>query len=163
MQEPSFTSGAPGATSEVSELEAHLGFWLRFVSNHVSGRFRQQVEERGVTVSEWVALRTLYASSSSTAGALVESLGMTKGAVSKVLDRLERKKLVRRIADPGDGRAQRIALTAVGRKRVPGLASLADENDAHFFGQLSPGARRALAETLRELVRAHQLTQVPTE
>ncbi|MET0411389.1 MAG: MarR family winged helix-turn-helix transcriptional regulator [Polyangiaceae bacterium] len=159
------SSRRPSSAPEgaVSELEAHLGFWLRFVSNHVSDRFRRLVEERGVTVSEWVALRTLYASDSSSARALVESLGMTKGAVSKVLDRLERKKLVRRVADPDDGRAQRIALTAAGRKLVPALATLADENDAHFFGQLAPVARRALAETLRELVRTHQLSEVPTE
>ena len=26
-------------------LEAHLGFWLRFVSNHVSLRFQQLLEE----------------------------------------------------------------------------------------------------------------------
>lgn len=150
----------PGA---VSDLETHLGFWLRFVSNHVSGRFKRLVEENGVTVSEWVALRTLYTSSSSSARALVESLGMTKGAVSKVLDRLERKKLVRRVADPDDGRAQRIALSALGRELVPKLAALADENDAHFFGPLSHEARHALAHTLRELVRTHQLSEVPTE
>lgn len=157
---PAPTRAEPGA---VSGLDAHLGFWLRFVSNHVSGRFKQLVEENGVTVSEWVALRTLYASSSSSARALVESLGMTKGAVSKVLDRLERKKLVRRVADPDDGRAQRIALTATGRQLVPKLAALADENDAHFFGRLSPEARRTLADTLSELVQTHQLTEVPTE
>jgi DNA-binding MarR family transcriptional regulator len=147
----------------VSDLEAHLGFWLRFVSNHVSARFRGLVEQRGVSVSEWVALRSLFASDSTTARALIESLGMTKGAISKVLDRLERKKLVRRLADPEDGRAQRIALTAAGRRLVPTLAALADENDAHFFGQLAPEARRHLAETLRELVRTHHLTEVPTE
>jgi DNA-binding MarR family transcriptional regulator len=158
------SSRSPSSPPEgaVSELEAHLGFWLRFVSNHVSDRFRRMVEARGVTVSEWVALRTLYAADSS-ARALVESLGMTKGAVSKVLDRLERKKLLRRVADPEDGRAQRLALTAAGRKLVPTLATLADENDAHFFGQLPPDARRMLAETLRELVRTHQLSEVPTE
>lgn len=31
-----------------SSLEAHLGFWLRFVSNHVSARFQQQLEEKGL-------------------------------------------------------------------------------------------------------------------
>lgn len=153
-------SAQPGG---VSDLEVHLGFWLRFVSNHVSGRFRKLVEDNGVTVSEWVALRKLYASESTTARALVDSLGMTKGAVSKVLDRLERSKLVRRVVDPEDGRAQRLTLTPAGRRLVPALAQLADENDEHFFGQLSPQAREALAATLRELVRVHQLSLVPTE
>jgi hypothetical protein len=33
---------------------------LRFVSNHVSLRFRQLLEAKDVTVTEWVALRTLW-------------------------------------------------------------------------------------------------------
>lgn len=37
-----------------SPLEAHLGFWLRFVSNHASTRFQQQLEAKGVTFTEWV-------------------------------------------------------------------------------------------------------------
>ena len=46
--------------SQVSELESHLGFWLRYASNHVSGEFQKQVEVNGVSVSEWVALRRLF-------------------------------------------------------------------------------------------------------
>ncbi len=148
----------------VSALEDHLGFWLRFVSNHVSARFRGLVEANGVTVSEWVALRQLYQSPEPSAPrALIDALGMTKGAVSKVLDRLERKGLAERRSDPEDGRAQGIVLTAKGRRLVPRLAALADENDAHFFGPLAPAVRRQLSDTMRELVRMHGLKQVPTE
>lgn len=147
----------------VSGLEDHLGFWLRFVSNHVSARFRRRVEEAGVTVSEWVALRQLYGAPSLSAGALVEALGMTKGAISKLIDRLEHKQLARRRPDADDGRIQRIELTAAGQRLVPQLAALADENDAHFFGALAPETRRQLTAQLRQLVQLHGLTQVPTE
>ncbi len=33
-------------------LEAHLGFRLRFVSNHVSMRFQQQLEEKGLVARQ---------------------------------------------------------------------------------------------------------------
>lgn len=153
-------SARPG---QVSALDDHLGYWLRFVSNHVSARFRRRVEDNGVSVSEWVALRQLYGVGETNAGTLVEALGMTKGAVSKLLDRLEQKQLVRRRPDAEDGRVQRVALTAAGRRLVPRLSALADENDAHFFGRLAPQTRDQLAQLLRELVREHGLTQVPTE
>ena len=65
-------------------LEAHLGFWLRFVSNHVSARFRQRVEEEGTTVTEWVALRALYDRPLTTHSALIQALGMTKVIASGV-------------------------------------------------------------------------------
>jgi DNA-binding MarR family transcriptional regulator len=158
----STSATANRARARVSNLDAHLGFWLRFVSNHVSRAFRKRVEERGVTVSEWVALRELYSRPSSS-GELVDALGMTKGAVSKVLGRLVQKDLVRRASDPDDARKERISLTPKGRHLVPKLAALADANDAHFFGGLSAAQRRVLAHVLRKIVDIHRLTQVPTE
>ena len=44
----------------VSGLTDHLGFWLRLVSNHVSGRFARALEAEGVSVVEWVLLREVY-------------------------------------------------------------------------------------------------------
>lgn len=58
-------------------LEAHLGFWLRFVSNHVSQRFHPLLEGEGVTVTDWVALRTLWTNPQTTHAQLIEALGMT--------------------------------------------------------------------------------------
>lgn len=149
--------------SEPSDLQDHLGFWLRFVSNQVSARFAREVEGAGVSVSEWVALRALFSTETASAGELIASLGMTKGAVSKIVDRLVTKKLVKRLADPRDARAQRLALTAAGRALVPKLAALADRNDARFFGPLSAKDRSTLLRILRDLVHVHELTEVPTE
>jgi hypothetical protein len=42
---------------EVSELERHVGYWSRFVSNHVSHAFMLNVEAKGVTVAEWAVMR----------------------------------------------------------------------------------------------------------
>ncbi|MEY4575553.1 MAG: hypothetical protein RL701_256 [Pseudomonadota bacterium] len=147
----------------VSSLEEHIGFWLRFVSNHVSGRFQGLVEEQGVSLSEWVALRQLYGAGRVSPAKLIDSLGMTKGAISKVLDRLETKALVRRVSDPSDGRAQFVELTRAGRTLVPRLARIADENDRHFFGKLAPATRDALVQTLLTIVREHELKQIPID
>jgi len=57
-----------------SPLEAHLGLWLRFVSNHVSIRFAQLLEEKGVTVTEWVALRTLWSQDGTTHAELTQAM-----------------------------------------------------------------------------------------
>ena len=149
------------APDPVSALDAHLGFWMRFVSNQVSAEFARAVEARGVSVSEWVALRTLFDAPESTHAALVAALGMTKGAVSKVVSRLQDKGLVTRAAHDADARAQVLALTRAGRALVPALARDADANDDRFFGHLSATRRRDLMALLREVVRLHQLDQVP--
>src|SRR6185312_314737 len=95
-----------------SPLEAHLGFWLRFVSNHVSSRFQQLLESKGVTVTEWVALRTLWSQDETTHAELIRALGMTKGAASKVVSRLEEKGLAGRQLADGRAREQSLSLTA---------------------------------------------------
>lgn len=142
-------------------LEAHLGFWLRLVSNQVSLRFQQQLEAQGVTVTDWVALRTLWDDETTSHARLIQVLGMTKGATSKVVSRLEDKGLVQRRLARDGARDQCLALTTAGRQLVPRLAALADANDAHFFGHFSPAQRQAWRDAMQALAQHHGLTALP--
>lgn len=144
-------------------LEAHLGFWLRFVSNHVSGRFEKLLAAKAISVTEWVALRVLYQYPEVTHAELIGILGMTKGAASKIVTRLEHKALAERRVLAQDARGQTLRLTAKGRRLVPELAALADANDEFFFGHLPAAERRALLEQMKALVSHHQLKTIPTE
>lgn len=146
-----------------SPLEAHLGFWLRFVSNHVSSRFEKLLAEKGISVTEWVALRVLYQSAGVTHAELIEALGMTKGAASKIISRLEHKTLAERRLAAESLRGQTLHLTARGNRLVPELARLADENDAFFFAHLSEDQRKTLMVLMKDLVHHHQLKKIPTE
>src|SRR6185312_3493829 len=137
---------------DVSGLEAHLGYWLRFVSNHVSHAFKVKVERHGVTVAEWVVMRALFDDDGIKPSELSDRISLTRGAVSKLLDRLESKGLVEIGNDPVDGRAQVVVLSAAGRKLVPKLAALADANDAETFGQLSKEQREKLLSILKSIV-----------
>jgi DNA-binding MarR family transcriptional regulator len=152
----------PPYSPSAAPLEAHLGFWLRFVSNHVSQRFQQLLEDRGVTVTEWVALRTLLDQGHTSHAALIEALGMTKGAASKVISRLEGKGLAERQLVTGRAREQVLVLTAAGKALVPKLARMADANDAHFFGHLSEAQRLQLMSLMQGIVQQHGLKTMPT-
>jgi DNA-binding MarR family transcriptional regulator len=152
---------APAPT--VSDLKKHAGFWLRFVSNHVSQAFARKLLSSGVTVAEWVVIREMFDDDETSPSALAERIGMTRGGVSKLVDRLVSKKLVTRRDRSDDRRFQSIALTAAGRRLVPQLAALADQNDEEFFGPLSARERTALIATLKKLVEAHGLQTLPTE
>lgn len=149
-------------TPSPSPLEAHLGFWLRFVSNHVSNRFRLLLEARGVSVTDWVALRTLWARSETSHAELIKALGMTKGAASKVVSRLEEKGLAERQFASGSSQGQSLALTRSGKALVPQLAAMADANDDHFFGHLDAQERLALTTAMQALVQHHGLKDIPT-
>ena len=79
-----------------SPLKGHLGFWLRIVSNHVSHAFARKLEPSGVTVAEWVVMREMYVDSQISPSTVAERIGMTRGAITKIVDRLLAKDLVMR-------------------------------------------------------------------
>jgi DNA-binding MarR family transcriptional regulator len=151
------------AQPSVSELRSHTGFWLRFVSNHVSQSFARKLLDSGVTAAEWVILREIFDTDEMPPSALAEQTGLTRGAISKLIERLVSKKLVSRKEGSDDRRYQRIALTPAGRRLVPTLAAIADQNDHEFFKPLSTKEHEALVATLRKLVHAHGLHTLPTE
>lgn len=144
-------------------LEDHLGYWLRLVSNHVSHAFAAKVERLGVTVAEWVVLRALLGKPGTNPSELAEAVGLSRGAVSKLVDRLVGKGLVRCAVDKADGRFHVLSLTAAGKRLVPVLAGLADENDREHFGHLSDTERAALRGVLERICDRHGFLGAPTD
>jgi DNA-binding MarR family transcriptional regulator len=151
------------ASQPVSDLQDHLGFWMRLVSNHVSHAFARKLEKSGATVAEWVVLRVMYDPDNMVPSKVAERTGMTRGAASKLIDRLVEKRLVAREECSDDRRYQDICLTGAGKRLVPELAALADRNDHEFFAPLAADERSVLLAILKKLVQAHKLHRVPTQ
>ena len=148
---------------KVSALEAHLGYWLRMVSNRVSHEFKRKVEETGVTVAEWVVLRKLLETEPAFPAQIADALGMTRGAISKLHERLLAKELIAISPSLTDRRAQIVELTHRGRVLVPKLAALADENDAAFFGVLDDAEQKKLRTLLEKLMHVHGIATPPVD
>lgn len=148
---------------EISQLEDHTGYWLRSVSNHVSHAFARKLVNKETTVAEWALLRVLYGQEPLAPSRVAERMGMTKGAVTKLVDRLVAKSLVVRAADDNDRRAQTISLTKKGERFVPQLAALADQNDQECFAHLSDRDHEALRRILHSLASKLAITSIPTE
>ncbi|WP_210242864.1 MarR family winged helix-turn-helix transcriptional regulator [Pararhizobium mangrovi] len=138
--------------AEIPDLTTHLGYWLRQVSNHVSHSFARKLEAKDVTVAEWAVMRVLYDHPPTPPSRLAERMGLTRGAVTKLADRLIGKGLVARRASADDGRAQTLELTAKGNGFVPELAVLADRNEAECFAPMPDEDRKALERILKETV-----------
>jgi DNA-binding MarR family transcriptional regulator len=156
-------SKAKAAPEPVSDLKSHVGFWMRFVSNHVSQAFARKLAKSGVTVAEWVVLREMYGHEEMSPSKVADLTGMTRGAASKLIDRLVDKNLIHREERTDDRRYQDIGLTVAGAKVVPSLGALADRNDHEFFAALTVLERQTLLAILKKLVRAHDLHKLPTQ
>jgi len=148
---------------DVSDLSSHTGYLLRSVSNAVSQEFARRVAVEGVTVAEWVMLRALYDSDAIAPSVLARKMGMTKGAISKLADRLLSKGLVQRHGNPEDTRSHSLTLSMEGLRKVPILACLADGNDAAFFAGMGPESQGHLRALLQDLIKRHGLTVMPVD
>lgn len=150
------------ARSGISKLETHLGFWLRRVSNAVSAEFARSLRAKETSVAEWVLIRELHDRGQATPSELAQVLGMTRGAVSKVVDKLEAKKWLTSEEAAGDNRVRELSLTREGRRAVPVLAAIADANDAHFFDCLSANEKQMLRKLLAKIATMNKIHDVPT-
>lgn len=145
-----------------SELKSHIGYRLRAVSNAVSHSFAKKLIPSEVTVAEWVILREMYGKSESISSSIIAELtGLTRGAVSKLVDRLVNKDLIIRTESTIDRRYHQIQLSIKAKELVPALAAIADENDQTFFSPLSEEEQKALMNILTKLSESHQLNTAP--
>ncbi len=133
------------------------------VSNAVSQEFARKVSGEDVTVAEWSFMRALYDLEPTPPSVLAESMGMTKGAISKLAERLVAKGLVERVESQQDKRAHSLSLTREGRAKIPVLASLADQNDAEFFGVLTKKEHETLDRILKVLAERRGLKATPVD
>ena len=147
----------------VSDLAAHTGYWLRMVSNAVSQDFARKLADQGVTVAEWAVMRVLYDADAMAPTLLAERMGMTRGAISKLADRLLEKRLLERHDNPADKRAHSLSLSPAGRSKLPLLAALADQNDAEYFGTLSADEQAMLKHLLKTLALKRGLNTLPVD
>jgi MarR family transcriptional regulator, 2-MHQ and catechol-resistance regulon repressor len=109
------------------------------------------VRELGLTPGQFDVIATLGNTDGMTCGELGDKTLITKGTLSGILDRLEDRGLLRRIADRDDARRTIIALTAKGE------AVFADAFPAHLkalaraFDRMPSGRLKLLNELLAEL------------
>jgi len=105
----------------------------------------------GVTAAEALLLRELHAAGAVAPSVLADRMGLTRGAVTKLVDRLKAKQLLVRAKGRGDGRMQTIALTGSGAKLVPELMAVSALVERAVFGKLDAAGRAGLVKGLRKV------------
>jgi DNA-binding MarR family transcriptional regulator len=86
---------------------------------------------------------------------LAEGLPLTHGGVTQIVDRLERRDLLRRVADAEDGRVRWAELTEAGQRCLDeALVTHRQGVQRHFLQPLDADERRTLETILTRLLEA---------
>ena len=97
------------------------------------------------------ALRRAYPETLSPSD-LIQGTLLSSGAMTPLVDRLEAKALVRRLADPKDGRSVRVALTREGLTVIDRVLSDRLARFKELMTQLDAGEGAAAAASLRKIL-----------
>jgi DNA-binding MarR family transcriptional regulator len=133
------------------------GLFLQpFVVSQLSGSVIEKVVEGSeVTASEFAVTSWLNVVGGATPTELADRLGLAPTTLSAMIDRLVRKKQVRRVRHPEDGRSYRLELTAKGKatnaRNGERFARAIETLRAHLDGDPDEilAALRRLEEALR--------------
>jgi len=115
--------------------EESVGYLMRRILSAVSQEVEHELEPSGLTNAQWVPLLKLYMGSASTVAELARECMLDAGSMTRLLDRLESKGLVRRVRSSEDRRVVNLELTDEGRvaaKQIP--ATLCNVQNAHMRG-----------------------------
>lgn len=132
-------------------LKESTGYWLRHSYNAVSENLQRRFDQHDITVAQWPVLYSLHHDSKNTPAELAEHLGLNRSAITRLLDRLEKKQLITRTTSSEDKRSVGVELTERGLKLVPELARISRETNNQVLSSLSTEDIRQFDETLRKI------------
>jgi DNA-binding MarR family transcriptional regulator len=137
---------------ETTSFVDHMGYWLRRLSNSVHYEFEHALAEKGVTTSQFCVLITIFKEKINTPIEIARFIEIDNAAVTRLVDRLIAKNLIKRVPNPVDRRSVYLELTEQGETLTPQLADIGDEIQAVFFQSLSEEERKTLKQLMNKLL-----------
>lgn len=143
--------------------EQSVGYLMRRILNIVAQEVERELEPSGLTNAQWVPLLKLYMGSASTVAELARECNLDAGGMTRLLDRLEGKGLLRRVRSSEDRRVVNLELTDEGReaaRQIP--AVLCGVQNAHMRGftieewQLLKGLLRRILDNALDIQAAQE-------
>jgi DNA-binding MarR family transcriptional regulator len=126
-------------------IGAHIGRARRTIVEAIE----RKLAPLDISHAQWIVIMLLGDGAASTAAELCKILIYDPGAMTRLLDRLEKKGVVRRVRAKGDRRSVRLQLTADGKRLYPRILEALVE----VFNRLLHGFSRSDVRLLEELLK----------
>jgi DNA-binding MarR family transcriptional regulator len=132
--------------------EESVGYLMKRIMWSIVNQADKRLVEHGLTSAQWGPLMRLKTSGGSTVAELARWLNADAGAMTRLLDRLEKKGLCKRVRSTEDRRVVRVELTPEGEAAITEVpAVLAEVMNAHLAG-FSKTEWQALKTYLQRMV-----------
>src|SRR5215472_5512142 len=139
---------AGGTAEDMATAEAALAAGVAAALERLLGLFRWLSPPSGLSLTAAATLATLERSGPCRLTALADREAVTQPAMTQLVARLQGAGLVRRAADPADGRVVQVEITDAGRAVLAQRRAVRAERLAGMLADLSADERAALAAAL---------------
>jgi DNA-binding MarR family transcriptional regulator len=133
--------------------------WAGRLSRRVDAFYQKALRRHGLKYSDFSVLSILRFSGAVSPKQLNTTLAISSGGLTKAIQRLERKGLVKRAPDPEDGRGTLLSLTAKAERLIVPIFKENIEVHEKLFHGLSPRDRKRIASALRDLLDTFEETR----
>ena len=115
--------------------EESVGYLMKRIMMSIVYQADKRLDAHGLTSAQWGPLLRLRTTGGSTVAELARWLNVDAGAMTRLLDRLEKKGLCKRVRSTADRRVVQVELTPEGQEAIAEVpAVLADVMNAHLAG-----------------------------
>jgi DNA-binding MarR family transcriptional regulator len=112
----------------------------------------RELAQFDISAPQLIVLASVANREADSAAGLCKTISYDPGAMTRMIDRLAQKGLVRRTPNPEDRRASNLELTTAGRALYPQLLAAKDTVQARFLRDFSPEEVRVLEGFLNRMV-----------
>ena len=132
--------------------EESIGYLMKRIMLSIVSQADKRLEAHGLTSAQWGPLMRLKTTGGATVAELARWLNADAGAMTRLLDRLEKKGLCKRVRSTEDRRVVQVELTPEGEAAIAEVpAVLAEVLNAHLAG-FSKTEWQALRNYLERMV-----------
>ena len=112
----------------------------------------RELAKYDITAPQLIVLASIANKEADSAAAICKSISYDPGAMTRMIDRLEQKGLIRRVPHPEDRRAMTLELTVAGKALYPQLLTAKDAVQTQFLRGFSVDEARQLERLLTRML-----------
>ncbi|MFV0245864.1 MAG: MarR family winged helix-turn-helix transcriptional regulator [Qingshengfaniella sp.] len=136
-------------------LRDRPGFLIRRLHQIHTALFLQECSSEGITPVQYSVLTALSQLGPSEQIVISRAVGLDRTSTADVMQRLEKRKMIRRRASPTDRRSKIATLTEVGETLLQRVDKAASTAHSRTLDPLAPEERRDLMQAMHKIVDAY--------
>jgi MarR family transcriptional regulator, 2-MHQ and catechol-resistance regulon repressor len=152
MREDTVNDGVSDSSAELSDLSGvHLWLILMKCYHALREVDARSISDTGLGLTDFAVLEMLLHKGPLPVNTIGRKIMLTSGSITTAIDRLEKKRFVRRQACPNDRRVTFVQLTPAGRKLIEKIFKVHAAHLEKAFEPLSEQERAALGAHLKTI------------